>query len=79
LKYESNDSEATMLSLFLDGLAFVSLNGKKGFINKNGKDVIPIKYDEVWCEAFRKKGFIGITLNGKKGFVDIYGNEYFDF
>jgi hypothetical protein len=51
---------------------------KSGFIDKRGREVIPLKYDDVRCVAFRKEGFIGVKLNGKKGFVDIYGTEYFD-
>jgi WG containing repeat len=65
---------------FIAGLAEVSLEKKIGFLNTNGVEIIPAKYDMVWSRyAFRKEGFIGVELNGKKGFVDIYGNEYFDF
>ena len=67
---------------FEDGLVWEGTEfagGKKGFTNKKGEEVIPFKYDEIWCVAFRKEGFIGVILNGKKGFADIYGNEYFDF
>jgi hypothetical protein len=64
---------------FSEGVAEVRVNYKIGLIDKTGKEIFPPKYDKIWCEAFRKQGFIGVTLNGKKGFVDIYGNEYFDF
>lgn len=64
---------------FQGGLGQVILNGKDGFVDKTGKEIIPPKYKAVWCDAFRKEGFIGVTLNGKKGFVDLNGNEYFDF
>lgn len=72
LKYDDGDS-------FSEGLAWVTLNGKEGFIDKTGREVIPVKYDDIWCYAFKKEGFIGVKLNGKKGFVDLDGNEYFDF
>lgn len=68
-----------LVGSFSDGLAVAALNGKYGFIDKTGREVIPVKYDSVWCRAFRKEGFIGVELNGKKGFVDVEGNEYFDF
>ena len=58
---------------------FKANSNKRGFIDKTGKEVIPLKYDRVWCYAFRDKGILGVVLEGKKGFVDIYGNEYFDF
>ena len=31
---------------FYEGFAFVMLDGKCGFVNTEGKEVIPLKYDE---------------------------------
>lgn len=64
---------------YQEGLVEIGTIAKRGLMDKVGKIVVPVKYDDIWCDAFRKEGFIGVTLNGKKGFVDIYGNEYFDF
>ena len=33
---------------FSEGLARVILNGKWGFIDKSGREVIPCKYDNAW-------------------------------
>jgi uncharacterized caspase-like protein len=63
---------------FTDGLAGVRLYGRYGFVDRSGKEIVPLKYEGVWCLAYAKEGFIGIVLNGKKGFVDLHGIEYFD-
>lgn len=77
LKRNNNDA-----GIFSEGLAPVEFgdlsSGKYGFIDKTGREVNPVKYDEIWCDQ-RGKGCVGVALNGKKGFVDLYGNEYFDF
>ena len=61
---------------FREGLAPVELfglydNGKWGFIDKEGKEVIPIKYD--WVENF-SEGLAPVKLlNGKWGYIDKEG------
>ena len=30
---------------FINGLHGVELNGKHGYVNKEGKEVVPVKYD----------------------------------
>jgi len=50
----------------------VKLGNKWGFINKNGKEITPIKYDS--CRAFTN-GFATVKLNGKWGYVDTNGKE----
>lgn len=76
-------SDDPSIQSFTEGLARIITGDEKspkyGFIDKTGRLVVPHKYDGVWCDAFRREGFIGIKLGDKKGFVDIYGNEYFDF
>ncbi len=53
----------------------VQLNGKWGFINKEGKEVIPCKYDV----AFEfNEGLALVQLNGKFGYIDINGTEYWE-
>ena len=52
---------------FLEGLAVVKSNGKYGFIDKTGKEVISLKYDEV--ENFRE-GLAKVVLNKKIGYIN---------
>ena len=58
---------------YYQGLASVSLNGKYGFIDKTGKEVIPIKYDDA-AESF-SEGLAEVKLNDKWGFIDKTGKE----
>ena len=55
-----------------DGLAPVGLNGKYGFIDKSGNEVIPLKYDNAGSFS---EGRARVKLNGKYGFIDKSGNE----
>ncbi len=56
---------------FTDGLAAVGLNEKYGFINQQGKEIIPLKYDHTY--SFHDR-LAAVTLNGKHGFIDQKGN-----
>ena len=56
---------------FAEGLAPVALRKKVGFIDKSGKEVIPLIYDAVW--KF-KNGFAKVKLNDKYGCLDKSGN-----
>ena len=76
-KYESAKS-------FSDGLAAVQLNNKWGFVNKTGKEVTPLKYDDVansssFSDALKKgsfsEGLAAVQLNKKWGFVNKTGKE----
>ena len=58
--------------MFHDGFAIVELNGKCGFVNTQGVEVIPLKYDDV--ENF-SEGFAPVELNRKWGFVNRKGEE----
>ena len=55
---------------FSEGLAVVESDGKYGFIDKTGKEVIPLKYDDA--EEFYK-GTAIITWKEKKGLIDRMG------
>ena len=52
----------------LDGLAAVERDGKWGFINDLGQEVIPCIYDEVWSFSH---GIVRVQLNGKWGFINM--------
>lgn len=68
---------------FNDGLARVKLNGKYGFINKQGKEVIPLKYDFAqYGVPFTSKDknsndetLLAVELNGKWGYINKTGKE----
>ncbi len=51
-------------------MAGVKLNGKYGFIDKNGDFVIKPKFDDAW---YFREGLAAVELNGKYGFIDKSG------
>ncbi len=55
---------------FYESLLGVQLDGKHGFIDKTGKEVIPLKYDD---SAFFTDGLVKVELKGKSGFIDKIG------
>ena len=57
---------------YYEGLAMVKLDKKYGFIDKTGKEVIPIKYDNAWGFS---EGLANVRLNNKWGFIDKTGKE----
>jgi len=58
---------------FSEGMACVKLNGKYGFINKLGQEIVPLKYDFVAGKF--NKGMAGVELNGKYVYVNKLGQE----
>ena len=56
---------------FNEGLAWVCLNDKYGFVNKDGVEVIPPIYDSVndFCE-----GMAGVSVDDKYGFINTQGH-----
>lgn len=56
---------------FQNGLAKVKLNGKWGFIDKDGNLAIELIYDEV--DDFNYQGFAKIKLNDKVGYINRNG------
>ena len=60
------------MGYFYGGFARVKLNEKWGFINKEGKEIIGCKYDNV---KYFHEGLVGIKLNNKWGFIDRKGVE----
>lgn len=65
---------------FSEGLAPVCLNGKYGFIDKDGKCVIPYRFDYLGVFS---EGLAVARMNGKYGFIDKTGKSVipyrFDF
>lgn len=57
---------------FKNGRAKVEKNGKIGFIDMNGEEVIKCKYDAIY--PF-ENGKAKVELNGKYGFINEQGEE----
>jgi hypothetical protein len=57
---------------FSEGLAYVRKNGKYGFINEEGKEVIPCIYDIAYKFV---EGLAKVEKNGKDGFINKEGIE----
>lgn len=53
----------------------VKLNGKYGFIDENGREIIPCIYDWIDDEQSLCDDNCRIVLNGKYGFIDKNGKE----
>ena len=56
----------------LDGMASVERDGKWGFINDAGQEVIPCIYNEVWRFSH---GIARVQFNGRWGFINMEGKE----
>jgi hypothetical protein len=73
LLYAQNDTKGyDDVYSFSEGLAMVKLNGKWGFIDKTGKEIIPLKYDGAHSFS---EGLVVVELNEKYGFIDTTGKE----
>ena len=60
-------------SLNEEGLALAKKDGKFGFIDQTGKEIIPPVYDEVG--SFNQQGLALVKKDGKSGFIDQTGKE----
>ena len=63
---------------FRGGLACVSLNRKYGFIDKSGREVIPLKYDfntYTLVAGFINGATAKVELNGEEFWIDKEGNR----
>lgn len=56
-----------------DELGFVVRNGKTGFIDETGKEVIPCRYDNHI--VFSKRGYASVYNGGKCGVINTSGEE----
>ena len=67
------DNEYNEIGDFKDGIAKAKRNGKYGFINSQGEEIIPCKYDRI--EAFDDETQMAKVYNGNKfGYVSKKGN-----
>jgi len=54
------------------GLEKIEMNGKWGYIDKTGREVIPVKYDTI---SDFKRGLAKVKLDGKWGIINENGKE----
>ena len=65
-----------MSEYYDDGLKRVCAQGKYGFIDFEGNEVIPLKYEDAF--NFRN-GFAPVKLNGKWSYINLEGKEITQF
>jgi serine/threonine protein kinase len=79
------DSKYTYAGPFSEGLAIVSINGKCGFIDKKGLEVIACKYDDdvvSFNEGLARiysNNMVDIIVKGKWYFIDKQGNKVLSY
>lgn len=59
-------------SSFENGVAAVNLNNKRGFINKAGKEIVPLMFDNI---ERLEDGRLKCTLAGEVRYFDNLGNR----
>jgi hypothetical protein len=72
LSFAQNTKKYDFVGKYSEGFALVKVKGKYGFIDKTGKEVIPLKYDNA--DSF-EKGLANVKLNGKWGYIDNTGKQ----
>ncbi|MDR2969375.1 MAG: WG repeat-containing protein [Tannerellaceae bacterium] len=58
---------------FIDDMAAARSDGKWGYIDRNGTELIPCRYDEV--DALFRNGMAAVKSDGKWGYIDRNGTE----
>ncbi|MDR1056954.1 MAG: WG repeat-containing protein [Prevotellaceae bacterium] len=76
IRHDASSGKYDGFERFSEGLARVSLNGKYGYIDKTGKRVIPLKYQEA---GDFHEGLALVKLDGKCGYIDKAGNAVVPF
>ena len=68
-------TEYTGLGSFSHGLAPVARNGKWGYINTSGEEVIECKFRQTGLDCFNEYGYVQVRAEtGKYGVIDRSGN-----
>jgi len=72
---EPTHEEYEEISPMLTGRAKVCKDGKIGFIDENGKEIIPCIYDSAQSFCLGKEDLTPVMKDGKHGLIDRDGNE----
>jgi len=64
--------EYNAIAEFHEGLAVVTLNGKRGFIDETGREVIAPRYEDA---GIFSEGLAAVKQDGKWGYIDKQGRE----
>jgi hypothetical protein len=62
---------------FIDGLAAVGVDGRVGYINSQGKEIIPAQFEadtSMFCARGFSEGLAAVMIEGKCGFIDRTGS-----
>lgn len=80
-KIETVFDQYEFVGFFNDGIAVSTLNNKYGWIDEQGKVVIPHKYERVETHYFDEENgyLVGVKLNGKYGVIDKTGKVVIPF
>lgn len=70
--YNPKKSRYDFIGLYHNGLAYVRLDDKYGFIDKRGDEVVPLVYDRAGDFS---EGLAAVERDGKWGYIDVFGKE----
>ncbi|GAB1447791.1 hypothetical protein MASR2M44_07900 [Bacteroidota bacterium] len=63
---------------YRSGWALVSVDGKMGFINEDGKLVVKPQFDQIGPFDEYRSGWALVSVDGKMGFINEDGKVVFD-
>lgn len=63
-------AEAALFSILSEGLSGVKIGDKWGFVDRQGNQIIPPQFDNIYPFS---EGLAGVVIKGKYGFIDRQG------
>ena len=72
IEHSADDSTELYDTSLPDLIPIVDKKGKFGYIDKNGNEVVPCKYDDA---EYFSEGLAKVKMNGRWGFIDKNGKE----
>lgn len=76
IEYENNKLNKNLKYMYYDSLALIEKDGKLGFVDLEGKLVIPFYFDEAYNFS---EGLAAVKYNGMWGYVDTKGDVFMPF
>ncbi|MEL6192341.1 MAG: WG repeat-containing protein, partial [Bacteroidota bacterium] len=64
-----------MVESFENGWAIVHRDGKRGYVNAKGEEVIKPQFDRAWNFSVEYKGLAKVQVNGKTGYINTKGKK----